>query len=470
MSSVNIRTLPYKAGSEYFQQVRHLPFPVLLDSGQPKSPSGRYDIIAADPIEQINSHQLSNSSSLQYLQQRLDALQPKCLPETDLPFTGGFIGGLSYDLGRELETLPEQAATDVDFPSLLGGIYLWAIIVDHQEASTFLLGPEELLDQVQLVIEQSTEQKPQQKATFTITQPFQANMTQDEYRQRFGRIIDYIRAGDCYQINFAQRFSAQMTGDSWQAYLQMRQATPAPFSAYLDFGDYKILSVSPERFVKLNKGLVETKPIKGTAPRHPDSEKDKAIANELLASTKNRAENLMIVDLLRNDISRTCQAGSVKVPHIFALESYANVHHLVSTVVGKLDQDKTAIDLLATSFPGGSITGAPKIRAMEIIDELEPQRRGIYCGSVAYIDFRGEMDSSITIRTIQQSPVTPDTGPTDSDQAHETKSKSASRLDCLGGGGIVYDSEADSEYQETLHKVGKIISALQPDFLDQFDL
>lgn len=470
MSSVNIRTLPYKAGSEYFQQVRHLPFPILLDSGQPKSPSGRYDIIAADPIEQINSHQLNNTLSLQYLQQRLDSLRPDSLPETELPFTGGFIGGLSYDLGRELETLPEQAATDVDFPSLLGAIYLWAIIVDHQEQCAFLLGPEEQLDQVQHAIEQTTDQSQQQTAqAFTITKPFQANMTQDEYRQRFGRIIDYIRAGDCYQINFAQRFSAQMTGDSWQAYLQMRQATPAPFSAYLDFGEYKVLSVSPERFVKLSQGQVETKPIKGTAPRHPDSEKDKAIADELLASTKNRAENLMIVDLLRNDISRTCQAGSVKVPHIFALESYANVHHLVSTVVGKLDQDKTAIDLLATSFPGGSITGAPKIRAMEIIDELEPQRRGIYCGSVAYIDFRGEMDSSITIRTIQQSPVT-SVDPADSNQEHIAKTENASRLDCLGGGGIVYDSEADSEYQETLHKVGKIISALQPDFLDQFEL
>lgn len=475
MLSIKITTLPFKAGSEYFQQVRHLPYPVLLDSGQPKSPSGRYDIVAADPVQLINSQQLADSSALDYLQQQLNKLCPESLPETELPFTGGFIGGLSYDLGRELEKLPEQAQDDTHFPDLIGGIYLWAIVVDHQQQTAYLVAPEQQQNELEQLVQATPDTKTQANG-FKLSKPFTPNLSREEYCQRFEQIIDYIRAGDCYQINFTQRFSAEITGDSWQAYLQMRQATPAPFSAYLDFGDYKVLSVSPERFLKLDQDQVETKPIKGTAPRHSAPEQDNAIAEELQASIKNRAENLMIVDLLRNDLSRACQPGSVKVPHLFALESYANVHHLVSTVTGQLDSDKNVIDLLKASFPGGSITGAPKIRAMEIIDELEPSRRGIYCGSVAYIDFRGQMDSSITIRTIQESPTTT----TDSavSTGHKQQAKDASeakyqkvrRLDCSAGGGIVYDSEAISEYEETLHKVGKIISSLQPDFLEQFKL
>jgi para-aminobenzoate synthetase component 1 len=239
----------------------------------------------------------------------------------------------------------------------------------------------------------------------------------------------------------------------------MRTATPAPFSAYLDFDSFKILSVSPERFMQLRANQVETKPIKGTAPRSADNKEDQKIAKQLQASRKDRAENLMIVDLLRNDLGRVCKTGSVNVPALFALESYANVHHLVSTVTGELPEEKDAVDLLAASFPGGSITGAPKIRAMTIIDELEPQRRAIYCGSIAYISFNGQMDSSITIRTLLESR-----------QVNFQSGMQESYLECWGGGGIVYDSEAASEYQETLHKVGKILQAIQPDFLESFQL
>jgi len=459
MTQLCTRSLPYRSGVDYFERIRHLDAPVLLDSNKPDSPSGRYDIISANPVKKIRS----SANSLTQLQQLLDSLSTSHRVEaTDkalyhLPFIGGFIGGLSYDLGRELETLPDSAKDDCHFPSIIGGIYLWAVVVDHEHQIAELVAPASKADELEALLSRTNDRdKP---VPFSLTTPFTANLSWPEYKSRFEKIMAYIRSGDCYQINFAQRFQAKAKGDSWQAYLKMRAATPAPFSAYLDFDQFKILSVSPERFMQLNAGQVETKPIKGTAPRSGDAREDRHIAETLQNSIKDRAENLMIVDLLRNDLGRVCEPGSVRVPALFALESYANVHHLVSTVEGELPADKNAVDLLAASFPGGSITGAPKIRAMEIIDELEPQRRAIYCGSVAYISFNGRMDSSITIRTLLESVQdNPETGETES------------RLDCWGGGGIVYDSVAESEYQETLHKVGKILQSLQPDFKTQAQL
>lgn len=456
MTQLSVRSLPYRAAADYFSCIRHLPAPVLLDSNRPDSPSGRYDILSADPAVLIRS----DRDSLSQLQQALAQHTPPASAATDelasLPFTGGFIGAVSYDLGRQLETLPQQADNDSGFPALIGGIYLWALIVDHQQQSARLVGPTGQLDQLADLFRDPMTAAAEKVIPFRLTQPFQANLSWPEYRERFQKIMAYIRAGDCYQINFAQRFQARAKGDSWQAYLKMRAATPAPFSAYLDFSDFRILSVSPERFLQLDNGRVETKPIKGTAPRSGDAREDRHIAESLQSSIKDRAENLMIVDLLRNDLNRVCKPGSVKVPKLFALESYANVHHLVSTVEGELPKEKSAVDLLAAGFPGGSITGAPKIRAMEIIDELEPQRRAIYCGSVAYISFNGNMDSSITIRTLLESV-----------QENTETGETESRLDCWGGGGIVYDSVAESEYQETLHKVGRILQSLQPDFQTQ---
>lgn len=452
MPALSIKNLPYRNGTYYFQRIRHMDWPVLLDSGFPDSPSGRFDIISASPCEKVHLEQRSHSNALESLQTIIQRHSPSEITETSLPFTGGFIGGLSYDLGRQLETLPENATKDRGLPAIIGGIYTWAVITDHQMQQSWLIASDDATDHLYPLLSETPSEFPESQtdSLFRIRAPFVSHISREKYIQQFERIIEYIRAGDCYQINFAQRFSAIAEGDCWQAYLKMRKATPAPFSAYLDFDDFKILSVSPERFLKLDHQQVETKPIKGTAPRSADATEDLRIADELSHSIKNRAENLMIVDLLRNDLSRICQPGSVHVPHLFALESYANVHHLVSTVTGTLAPEENAATLLKASFPGGSITGAPKIRAMEIIDELEPHQRNIYCGSVAWIDFRGHMDSSITIRTMLAS-----------------RQDAQWQLDCWGGGGIVYDSEADSEYQETLHKVGKIISALQPDFLTQ---
>jgi para-aminobenzoate synthetase component 1 len=262
------------------------------------------------------------------------------------------------------------------------------------------------------------------------------------YHQAFNRIRDYIREGDCYQVNLAQRFQAPCTGDPWLGYRRLRAINPAPFAAYLNLPFGQVLSSSPERFLEVRGGHVETRPIKGTRPRQSDPAADAAQAGELAACGKDRAENLMIVDLLRNDLGKVCVPGSVETSRLFEVESFANVHHLVSTVTGRLAPGLDAIDLLRAAFPGGSITGAPKLRAMEIIEELEPDRRGVYCGAIGYLGFNGDMDTNIAIRTVVIT----------AGQAH-----------CWAGGGIVADSEWQAEYQECLDKASPMLRLLASD-------
>ena len=227
-----------------------------------------------------------------------------------------------------------------------------------------------------------------------------SNFDRDSYEEAFRRVQEHIRAGDCYQVNLTQRFSARVQGDSWQAYERLREINPAPYSAYLSTPHGDLLSSSPERFLSVSGVRVETNPIKGTRPRARSRQRDVALASELRAIGKDRAENVMIVDLLRNDLGKSCVPGSVIVADLFNIESFANVHHLVSTVRGELPVDKHALDLLPDCFPGGSITGAPKVRAMEIIESLEPHRLNVYCGSIGYVGFDGNLDSSIAVRTL----------------------------------------------------------------------
>jgi para-aminobenzoate synthetase component 1 len=255
----------------------------------------------------------------------------------------------------------------------------------------------------------------------------------------FARIQRYITAGDCYQVNLAQRFSAPVAGDSWLAFQALRRLNPAPYSAYLNHPACRVLSSSPERFLEVRGGRVETKPIKGTRPRAAAPEADSALARELSESLKDRAENLMIVDLLRNDLGKVCAPGSVAVPRLFGLESFATVHHLVSTVIGRLADGLDAVALLRGAFPGGSITGAPKLRSMEIIEELEPHRRGLYCGAIGWLGFNGDMDTNIAIRTLVAS---------------------EGEMRFWAGGGIVADSHADAEYQECLDKAAAMLRLL----------
>ncbi|WP_296185179.1 aminodeoxychorismate synthase component I [Pseudomonas sp. UBA1879] len=428
----------------YFSLIRHAPGAVLLDSGRPEADRGRFDILSAWPVDTLSPEVAeSGAAFLQRLRDSLKKLGNADLPDSStLPFAGGLIGYLAYDFGRLLEPLPSRAIDDLHLPSARLGLYAWALISDHQQrTSQLVFHPSLSLDQRARLIGLFEQPPIDNDAVFRLTTPFSADTSAEQYRQAITKIHAFIQAGDCYQVNYAQRFRAQYRGDSWAAYQALRVACPTPFAGYLSLPDNgAVLSLSPERFVKVSQRQVETRPIKGTRPRGTDAAQDKAYADELLASPKDRAENLMIVDLLRNDLGRTCRIGSVRVPELFSLESYPNVHHLVSAVTGELADGRDALDLIGGSFPGGSITGAPKIRSMQIIDELEPTRRALYCGSLLYLDVRGEMDSSIAIRSLLALD---------------------GQIACWGGGGIVADSDWEAEYQESMTKVRVLLQTLE---------
>ncbi|MCT4496188.1 aminodeoxychorismate synthase component I [Pseudomonas sivasensis] len=445
MSTCSVHPLPYRANpAEYFAAIRHAPGAVLLDSGRPAAERGRYDLLSAWPEATLAvDPDESGSNFLRRLRKNLSQLGEAKLPDGyELPFAGGLIGYLSYDFGRHLEQLPHLAVDDLHLPDARFGLYAWALISDHLAQTSQLVFHPALADsERQRLITLFSGDAATAPATFKLQGPMAPDLSVEAYQQAIERIQDYIQAGDCYQVNFAQRFRAPCSGDPWVAYCALREACPTPFSGFLSLpNDGAVLSLSPERFVRVSERQVETRPIKGTRPRGVTPEEDAAHATELLASPKDRAENLMIVDLLRNDLGRSCRTGSVSVPELFSLESYPNVHHLVSSVTGTLADDKDALDLIAGSFPGGSITGAPKIRAMQIIDELEPTRRGLYCGSLVYLDVRGEMDSSIAIRSLLVKD---------------------GQVCCWGGGGIVADSQWEAEYQESLTKVRVLLQTLE---------
>ena len=445
MLTCSVHPLPYLANpADYFAAIRHAPGAVLLDSGRPTADRGRYDLLSAWPEAELTLQpDESGRDFLQRLRNSLKQLGNAALPDAyELPFAGGLIGYLSYDFGRQLEQLPAHALDDLHLPDARLGLYAWALITDHQAATSQLVFHPSLEPaQRDRLIQLFSQPAPQLNGPFSLKQPMQPDISASQYQQALSKIHDYIQAGDCYQVNYTQRFSAQCEGDAWSAYCALRLACPTPFSGFMSLADDSaILSLSPERFVRVSHHQVETRPIKGTRPRGKNSAEDAANAAELLASAKDRAENLMIVDLLRNDLGRTCRTGSVRVPQLFTLESYPNVHHLVSSVVGELADGKDALDLIGDSFPGGSITGAPKIRAMQIIDELEPTRRSLYCGSLLYLDVRGEMDSSIAIRSLLVKD---------------------GRVSCWGGGGIVADSDWQDEYQESITKVKVLLDTLQ---------
>lgn len=497
----HIRSIPYYRNSEtLFNAIRHLPFACWLDSGKPDSTSGRYDILTAQPtrrwvtkdnktaitdfqysvngatndmtgnegsktdnstdIQHTKNTHISDKNPISLLKQANDTLINQCkniaLPTPALPFTGGIISYISYTLGRQQLEIPASSSNDCDIPEMVAGLYTWAIIQDHHEAKSYIVGLPEcepaLLEYVKRCL--SNRSSPSTKKTFSIGE-LSSNISQDEYHTKMAIIDDYIHAGDCYQVNFAQRFSAPYQGDPFDAYVSLRREMSSPFSAFIAVDDNTvdsaiskttsaspkaILSFSPERFLRVRDQHVLTQPIKGTIARDNDPCNDQANALHLQESQKNRAENVMIVDLLRNDLGKNCIPGSIHVPALFALESFPNVHHLVSNVEGALHKHVSAVDLFDGCFPGGSITGAPKKRAMEIIEELEDSQRSIYCGSIAYFTSWGDMDSSITIRTI---------------------ACDGQAVYCWGGGGIVADSDAEEEYQESLTKIGKILRALK---------
>lgn len=443
-----IRCLPlaYEADpGRRFELIRHAQGAILLDAGQPTAYRGRFDLMSAWPIETLEPKpEETGSDFFQRLRRALQRLGPVSVEEQDqpLPFAGGLMGMLSYDFGQRLERLPQQAMNDIDLPDAQLGLYGWALITDHQRQCSYLMFHPAFSWGEQACIQAlfTQDELSSTPSTFRLSTPFTPERPPEAYQQAVARIQDYIQAGDCYQVNLTQRFQATYQGDPWRAYQALRHACPTPFAGYMSWDDTTIASLSPERFLHVSQGQVEARPIKGTRPRGADADADAQEIQALKDSLKDRAENLMIVDLLRNDLGRSCKTGSIRVPELFSVESYPNVHHLVSSVTGELAEGKDALDLLAGCFPGGSITGAPKIRAMQIIDELEPCRRQLYCGSLLYVDVRGEMDSSIAIRSLifKQG------------QVH-----------CWGGGAIVMDSEAEAEYQESLTKVRLLMQTLE---------
>ena len=447
--------------------------PFLLESAMLMERYGRYSILGSNPIITIRSkgaitevtrdgrNTIYTSDPLAVVD---DMIKSFGMLEKDrfswLPFTGGAVGYFGYDLNRQIERIPDIAEDDQKIPDIYLGFYTEAIIVDHLDKKTYAIAytpadNAESLDKAQshldLLIRKATKAQdelhtapgdtwqPLRKDKHVVAANLASNFTREEYKQAIDKAKEYISAGDIFQVNLAQRFTADLHVDHYTLYKLLREANPAPFAAYLGYDDFSILSSSPERFMFVNDRYVETRPIKGTRPRYKDSDKDKAAVSELQASEKDSAENVMIVDVKRNDLGRICEFGSVRVPELMVVESYEAVHHLVSTVVGQLRPDIGMMDLIKASFPGGSITGAPKIRAMQIIEELEPHRRNLYTGSIGYISTNGKMDTNIVIRTIIAL----------GDKAY-----------LQVGGGIVADSDPEEEYIETLDKGRALFNAL----------
>lgn len=441
--------------TQLFKPFRQLTGAILLDSTQSQHQDARFDIFVADPIATIAIEQERCQIDSQYLLpdvetltviDKITAIQNKLFENTlnsdsHLPFIIGAMGYFGYDWGKGLEKVDNESANEYQTPELQVGIYSWSVIKDKaNRAFYFCYHPSyPHPDKAYLESLFNIEQQEEHAEPFTLQKEWQSNLSKEEYISCLNRIHEYLLAGDCYQINMAQRFASEYSGDEWTAYEMLRNANSAPFSAYVNTQLGAILSISPERFLAVKDNIVETKPIKGTRPRMTDAQNDLEMAKELQSSAKDRAENLMIVDLLRNDLSKNCQPGSVNVPKLFDIESFPAVHHLVSTVTGKLKSDCSPLRLLQDAFPGGSITGAPKIRAMQIIEELEPNHRHIYCGSIGYLGINQDMDSNICIRTLLLE---------------------NNNIYCWAGGGIVADSKPELEYQETLDKVAKILPLL----------
>ncbi len=436
---------------------------MFLDSGMQIGHYGRYSYVGFDPYLIIKSknEQLvaisrdgtatSAGDPFEFLRQHLQAERVAAL-DGPVPFTGGAIGYLGYDLCHFVEKLPRTATDDIGAPDMCFGFYDLLYAYDHDTEQGYVVSSghekhgqtasqeyaEARLAQLEEIIAGPAPPALDTAAPAATAEPV-SNFTRESYLEALVRTIEYIHAGDIFQANLSQRFQAELAVSPWHLYTCLRQVNPAPFAAFLDCGEVQVVSSSPEQFLQVDGRHVITRPIKGTRPRGQTPAADRRLAQELLGSEKDHAELTMIVDLERNDLGRVCEFGTVKVPELCVLESYPTVHHLVATVEGQLSQGKDLVDLLRASFPGGSITGAPKVRAMEIIDELEPTQRSVYTGNIGYIGRDGKTQFSIVIRTIIVS------GQTAYYQV---------------GGGIVADSTPEAELQETLDKGKALWQAL----------
>ena len=424
-----------------------------LDSSLNNNKLGRYSFIGFNPFLRIESkedkitifgsenQEVLCGNPFNILKDYLHKYNIK--NTTSLPFVGGAVGYLAYELCHHIENLPKKAYDDINLPDLVMGFYDGIIVIDHLEDRKYVVSAglpynsEQYAKEKVLMLKNQIENANDINCSY-LDNPYkhnkvnlQSNFTKQNYYKSIDMAKEYIRNGDIYQMNMTQRFTTLINRHPINIYDTLRTINPAPFASYFDFGNYKIVCSSPERFIQIRNKIIETRPIKGTIQRGQSEKEDMNNIEILKNSIKDKAENVMIVDLMRNDIGKVCKIGSVKVPELFSVEKYATVFHLVSTVTGELKDNCDAIDCILAAFPGGSITGAPKIRSMEIIDDLEPTCRNIYTGSIGYIGFDGDMDLNIAIRTIIVK----------EDQAYYQV-----------GGGIVWDSTPEKEYQETLDK------------------
>jgi len=438
---------------------------LFLDSAAEAGGRGRYAAIAADPFLTLTSKngrialggRRFDGDPFAVLAETLARFRLETAPGLP-PFQGGAAGFFSYDLCHHLERLPAPPRDPLGFPDLALGFYDAVCAFDLEAKRAWIVSsgfPETdagaaarraraRADALMASLGGDGEEDPAAPLPPASASPWRADFDRRGYERAVRRVIDYIYAGDIFQANLSQRFAAALPAGMtpFDLYRRLRAFNPAPFASYVKHGEVALASASPERFLKVEGDRVETRPIKGTRKRAPDPESDARAARALLESEKDWAENVMIVDVLRNDLSRVCRPHSVKTPEICVLESFATVHHLVSTVTGALEPGAGPVELLRAAFPGGSITGAPKIRAMEIIAELEPVRRGPYCGAIGYIGFDGTMDSAITIRTFA------------------IKGRTVT---FHAGGGIVADSDPADEYEETLAKARALFACLGPE-------
>jgi para-aminobenzoate synthetase component 1 len=459
---------------ETAQRLAHLPHLLLLESAFSHPTLGRYSFVTAEPFDWLRVRDrrggneggaLPQTDPFVVLQERLRPWRVETVPGLP-PFQGGAAGLFGYDLCHHIERLPRPRCDEFETPDLAVGFYDWVIAFDHVQGRAWIIStglPETEPDRrsrraaLRLeIVKRRLIETPIVSSSRTVisggvVRPEKlcplpnlcgvfSDFDRPDYLAAVWRAIEYVHAGDCFQVNLSQRLLHAVTLAPLELYGRLRERNPAPFAGYFDLGDFVLVSASPERFLRVADGRVETRPIKGTRPRGATPEEDRRQCDDLLRSAKDRAENVMIIDLLRNDLGRVCAYGSIQVPAVCRLESYRTVHHLVSEVTGQLRPGLGPIDLLRAAFPGGSVTGAPKVRAMEIIAELEPTARGPYCGSLGYIGFDGSMDTNILIRTFtigrgwMQFPV---------------------------GGGIVADSTPEAEYEETLHKAEGLLRALR---------
>ncbi len=454
----SVISLPYEITPyPVFKKIRHLPLPVLLASGDDRErKDSRFEYISAAPdkvlrtrgettlIEEPGKESVTSTGNpLDVLCQEFP-LESKTRRTEDLPFTGGAIGYFGYELLHPWIPINDDRSRDINLPDMLIGIYSWVIVIDHLKQLTHLVIRESCPQATRTAVLAALEKNCETPSgTFSLVGEFISNFSRDEYQAAYQRVIDYILAGDCYQVNLTQRFTASCSGDPYTAFTRLQTIAKAPFAAFMEDDNQAVMSFSPERFIQVKNRQVMTQPIKGTRPRSKDAATDLLNREDLESSLKDKAENLMIVDLLRNDLGRICETGSIKVSDLFETQSFTNVHHLVSTITGTLTEVDDVFTLLKAGFPGGSITGTPKIRAMEIINELESVMRSVYCGAFSWIDFSGNMDSNICIRTLV---------------------KEDEKIHCWGGGGVVADSVGEQEYQESLDKINLFMDALSTDF------